>query len=169
MSSNTKLDPESANGNQNGIHQPRARRPVSPQLNRAYNGELQRPRVAVPERTPASTPAPPDDAPPSVKATSAARRELRQKSKARLFPTVEYYERVSYFDPRSDYSNFRGFFVLFWVGLAIMVITSMLRNLKETGTILSFKQWVCIQIHKRVYPFSKHTCSMGPPHAPPYV
>lgn len=58
-----------------------------------------------------------------------------------MFPTVEYQERVSYFDPRSDYSDFRGFFVLFWIGLAIMVITAMLRNLKETGSLLSFKQW----------------------------
>lgn len=87
-----------------------------------------------------STPAPPDDAPPSVKATSAVRRELRQSSK-RIFPTIEYESRVSYFDPRSDYGNFRGFFVLFWIGLAIMVITAMLRNLKETGSLLYFKQW----------------------------
>ena len=57
-----------------------------------------------------------------------------------MFPTVEYQERVSYFDPKSNYSNFRGFFVLFWIGLAILVITSMLRNLKETGTLLNFKQ-----------------------------
>ena len=141
METPSKLDPSSANGTQNGIHQPRARKPVSPELARAYNEEFKRPRIAVPERTPVSTPAPPDDAPPSVKATSAARRELRRKSKARLFPTVEYQERVSYFDPKSDYSDFRGFFVLFWVGLAIMVITSMLRNLKETGALLNFKQW----------------------------
>lgn len=58
-----------------------------------------------------------------------------------MFPTVEYQERVSYFDPKSDYSNFRGFFVLFWIGLAIMVITSMLRNLKENGNLLTFRQW----------------------------
>ena len=87
------LDPDSTNGAPNGIHQPRARKLVSQ--------ELKRPRIAVPERTPGATPAPPDDAPPSVKATSAARRELRRRSKARLFPTVEYYERVSYFDPKS--------------------------------------------------------------------
>jgi sterol O-acyltransferase len=97
--------------------------------------------LSIPDRTPTSTPAPPDDAPPSVKATSAARRELRKKTKGRLFPTVEYTHRLSYFDPNSDYSNFRGFFVLFWIGLAIMVITSMLRNLRETGHMLNFKQW----------------------------
>lgn len=66
---------------------------------------------------------------------------MKQQSKKRLFPTVEYESRVSYFDPRSDYNDFRGFFVLFWIGLAIMVITAMLRNLKETGWLLSFKQW----------------------------
>ena len=126
----------------NGIHQPRARKPVSPQLVRAYDEELlQRPTLSVPSRTPGGTPAPPDDAPPSVKATSAVRRELRRKTTARLFPTIEYQHRVSYFDPRSDYSNFRGFFVLFWIGLAIMVITSMLKNIRTTGSLLNFKQW----------------------------
>lgn len=48
---------------------------------------------------------------------------------------------MSHFDPKSDYHDFRGFFVLFWIGLAIMVITTMLRNMKETGYLLSFRQW----------------------------
>lgn len=107
---------------------------------RAYQDELSTPKYAVPDRTPGGTPAPPDDAPPSVKATSEARRQLRKKTKGRIFPTVEYQERVSYFDPRSDYTNFRGFFVLFWIGLAIMCITTMLRSLRETGTVLNFRQ-----------------------------
>jgi len=126
-----------------GIVQPRARKPiVNPQLARAFNEEFHSspshnsPSGIASER---GTPIPPDDAPPSVKATSAARRELRRKT--RMFPTVEYATRLSYFDPRSDYANFRGFFVLFWVGLAIMVITAMLRSLKDTGALLNFKQW----------------------------
>lgn len=120
------------------IAQPRARRPANknPSLARALHGELS---DGTPVPSGPSTPAPPDDAPPSVKATSAARRTLRQQR--RLFPTVEYESRVSYFDPRSEYSNFRGFFVLFWVGLAIMVITAVLRNLKDSGDLLSFRQW----------------------------
>ncbi|KAK5122250.1 hypothetical protein LTR85_004160 [Meristemomyces frigidus] len=125
------------NGN-GGAHELRDRRPVNAQLSRALNEELAG-LPASTSRSGLSTPAPPEDAPPSVKATSAARRELRRKQ--RMFPTVDYKARVSYFDPNSDYSNFRGFFVLFWVGLAIMVITAMLRNLNETGSILSFKQW----------------------------
>jgi sterol O-acyltransferase len=40
---------------------------------------------------------------------------------------------VSHFDSNSDYRDFRGFFVLFWIGLTIMVITTTLRNVKETG------------------------------------
>lgn len=84
------------------------------------------------------TPIPPD-APPSVKATSSARKQVRAEHK-RHFPRIDYTSRVSHFDPRSDYTNFRGFFVLFWIGLAIMVITAALRNLKETGYLLSFKQ-----------------------------
>lgn len=84
------------------------------------------------------TPVPPD-APPSVKATSSARKQVRAEHKRR-FPRIDYTSRVSHFDPKSDYTNFRGFFVLFWIGLAIMVITAALRNLKETGYLLSFKQ-----------------------------
>ena len=87
-----------------------------------------------------STPIPPD-APPSVHATSSARRQIRAQQKQRLFPTIEYAARVSHFDPKSDYRDFRGFFVLFWIGLAIMVISTMLRNLKETGYPLSIRQW----------------------------
>ena len=58
-----------------------------------------------------------------------------------MFPTIEYVDRVSHFDPNSDYHDFRGFFVLFWIGLAIMVITTMLRNLTETGYPLQLRQW----------------------------
>jgi sterol O-acyltransferase len=58
-----------------------------------------------------------------------------------VFPTTDYVERVSHFDPDSDYHDFRGFFVLFWIGLAIMVITSMLRQVKETGSPFQIRQW----------------------------
>jgi hypothetical protein len=57
-----------------------------------------------------------------------------------MFPTIDYVDRVSHFDPKSDYSDFRGFFVLFWIGLAIMVLTSMLRNLTETGYPFQIRQ-----------------------------
>ena len=58
-----------------------------------------------------------------------------------MFPTIDYSARVSHFDPRSEYTDFRGFFVLFWVGLAIMVITTMLRNIKDTGHPLRIRVW----------------------------
>jgi sterol O-acyltransferase len=83
----------------------------------------------------------PADAPPSVQATSSARRQIRAQQKQRMFPTIEYVNRVSHFDPESDYHDFRGFFVLFWIGLAIMVLTTMLRNMTETGYPLQLKQW----------------------------
>ena len=86
-----------------------------------------------------STPVP-SDAPPSVHATSSARKAIRAQQKKRLFPTVEYAARFSHFDPRSDHRDFRGFFVLFWIGLAIMVISTMLRNVRETGYPFVFKQ-----------------------------
>ena len=58
-----------------------------------------------------------------------------------MFPTIDYQDRVSHFDPDSEYHDFRGFFVLFWIGLAIMVLTSVLRNLTETGYPFQIRQW----------------------------
>ncbi|KAI1611259.1 sterol O-acyltransferase [Exophiala viscosa] len=79
-----------------------------------------------------STPVP-QDAPPSVQSISSARKQARAQAKHRLFHTINYKPRVSHFDPRSDYRDFRGFFVLFWISLTIMCITTGLRNIKETG------------------------------------
>ena len=87
-----------------------------------------------------STPIP-DDAPPSAHATSSARKQLRAQQKHRIFPSIDYEARVSHFDPRSEYRDFRGFFVLFWIGLAIMVITTALRNIKDTGYPLRHQMW----------------------------
>ncbi|USW47762.1 Putative membrane bound O-acyl transferase, MBOAT [Septoria linicola] len=121
---------------QRQIHQPRARRIMDPRLARAFHDEVTSSPLS-PTSGVASgpgTPAPPEDVPLSVKATSAARKHVRRKTKQqRLSPSIEYEHRVSYFDPNSSYSNFRGFFVLFWIGLAIMILTTMLRNLKETN------------------------------------
>ncbi|OCL12459.1 MBOAT-domain-containing protein [Glonium stellatum] len=145
MSESTSIDPRNYGG-QSEYLQPRARKPANPQLLRAQfddgglkpNGISTLPSSGLSSGR--STPIPPD-APPSVHATSSARRQIRAQQKQRLFPTIEYAARVSHFDPKSDYRDFRGFFVLFWIGLAIMVISTMLRNLKETGYPLSIKQW----------------------------
>lgn len=135
MSSTPTVNGANGHAYSNHIHEPRARKAVNKQI-LTLNADLDAARAGVVSER--NTPAPPDDAPPSVKATSAARRHNRRK---RLFPSVEYKERVSYFDPKSSYGNFRGFFVLFWIGLAIMVITTVLRNLRETGNLFSFRQW----------------------------
>lgn len=90
-----------------------------------------------------STPLPPD-APPSIKSISSARKQVRAQHKQRLFPTIDYAARVSHFDPKSDYRDFRGFFVLFWIGLAIMVLTTMLRNIKDTGYPLRVRVWALL-------------------------
>ncbi|CAM1502782.1 Fc.00g075580.m01.CDS01 [Cosmosporella sp. VM-42] len=87
-----------------------------------------------------STPVP-ENAPPSVKSLSTARKQVRAEQRRRLFPTIEFASRVSHFDPESDYRDFHGFFNLFWIGLAIMGITSMLRNMKDTGFPLRFQIW----------------------------
>ncbi|OCK81288.1 hypothetical protein K432DRAFT_381438 [Lepidopterella palustris CBS 459.81] len=138
--------PKSTSIDQPNLLQPRPRKPENPQLLRAQlddgglkpNGGYMQSGSSVSSGR--STPIPPD-APPSVQATSSARRHIRAQQKQRLFPTIEYAARVSHFDPKSDYRDFRGFFVLFWIGLAIMVISTMLRNWKETGYPLSIKQW----------------------------
>lgn len=90
-----------------------------------------------------STPLPPD-APPSVKSISLVRKQRRAEQKHRMFPSIDYAARVSHFDPKSDYRDFRGFFVLFWIGLAIMVITTMLRNIKDTGYPLRVRVWALL-------------------------
>ncbi|KAL3477922.1 MBOAT, membrane-bound O-acyltransferase family-domain-containing protein [Aspergillus californicus] len=85
-----------------------------------------------------STPIP-EDAPPSAHSISSARKQARARN--RLFYTINYIPRVSHFDPRSDYHNFRGFFTLFWIGLFIMVVTTALRNIKDTGYPLRDIVW----------------------------
>lgn len=83
----------------------------------------------------------PIDAPPSVKSLSTARKQVRAEQRRRIFPTIEFASRVSHFDPSSDYRDFHGFFNLFWIGLAIMAITTMLRNIKDTGYPLRVEIW----------------------------
>ncbi|KAM5356510.1 hypothetical protein ACJ41O_003156 [Fusarium nematophilum] len=87
-----------------------------------------------------STPVP-ENAPPSVKSLSTARKQARAEQRRRIFPTIEFASRVSHFDPESDYRDFHGFFNLFWIGLAILGITSMLRNIKDTGFPLRVQIW----------------------------
>ncbi|MCJ1238448.1 hypothetical protein MMC14_006437 [Varicellaria rhodocarpa] len=130
-----------SNSEQNGhshILRPRAVKPGNPSVLRAQNEQQSlKPNGSSDHLSSAlssgrSTPVP-QDAPPSVYHISSARKQIRAQQKHRLFPTVEYSARVSHFDPRSEYKDFRGFFVLFWIGLAIMVLTTMLRNIKDTG------------------------------------
>ncbi|KAJ5679006.1 Sterol O-acyltransferase ACAT/DAG/ARE [Penicillium macrosclerotiorum] len=85
-----------------------------------------------------STPVP-EDAPPSAHSISTARKQVRARN--RLFYTIDYVPRVSHFDPESDYHNFRGFFTLFWISLVIMVVTTVLRNIKDTGSPLRVRVW----------------------------
>jgi sterol O-acyltransferase len=92
-----------------------------------------------------STPIP-LDAPPSVKSLSTARKLVRAEQRRRLFPTIEFASRVSHFDPNSDYRDFHGFFNLFWIGLAIMAITTMLRNIKDTGYPLRVEIWTLFTV-----------------------
>ncbi|KAI1204628.1 MBOAT-domain-containing protein [Annulohypoxylon truncatum] len=92
-----------------------------------------------------STPVP-ENAPASTKALSSARKQVRAEQRRRIFPTIEFASRVSHFDPRSDYRDFHGFFNLFWIGLAIMGITTMLRNYKDTGYPLRVQIWTLFTI-----------------------
>ncbi|KAF2125820.1 hypothetical protein P153DRAFT_324070 [Dothidotthia symphoricarpi CBS 119687] len=145
MAESTSIDAKLHNGN-GEYHSPRPRKPnridlLKPRLSdEAFNsdGTLKDPASIVSSGR--TTPIP-VDAPPSVQASSSARRRIRAQQKQRMFPSIDYVDRVSHFDPNSDYHDFRGFFVLFWIGLAIMVMTSMLRNYKETGYPLQIKQW----------------------------
>lgn len=66
------------------------------------------------------------------------------RARNRLFYTIDYIPRVSHFDPDSDYHNFRGFFILFWISLFIMVVTTVLRNVKDTGYPLRVRVWTLL-------------------------
>lgn len=94
-----------------------------------------------------STPIP-EDALPSDQSLSSARKLARaeHRRRRRIFPTVDYTERVSHFDPASDYTNFRGFYTLFWIGLCILAITTMLRNIKDTGFPLRVRIWALFTV-----------------------
>ncbi|KAL5598966.1 hypothetical protein BROUX41_003715 [Berkeleyomyces rouxiae] len=92
-----------------------------------------------------STPVP-ENAPPSTKLLSSVRKQVRSQQRRRLFPTIEYASRVSHFDPASDYRDFHGFFALFWIGLAIMAITTILRNIKDTGSPFRIKIWTLFTV-----------------------
>ncbi|KAL9111418.1 MAG: hypothetical protein Q9227_004095 [Pyrenula ochraceoflavens] len=132
-----------ANGDADHVLRPRPVKPVNPSVLRTQqsNDGLQ-----VPSDTPSgvssgrSTPVPPD-APPSTQSLSSARKHARAQAKHRYFHRINYVPRVSHFDPTSEYRDFRGFFVLFWLGLGLLVFTSALRNIKETGYPLKFNQW----------------------------
>ncbi|KAI4864939.1 MBOAT-domain-containing protein [Hypoxylon rubiginosum] len=88
----------------------------------------------------------PENAPASTKALSSARKQVRAEQRRRLFPTIEYASRVSHFDPQSEYRDFHGFFNLFWIGLAVMGITTMLRNYKDTGYPLRVQIWTLFTV-----------------------
>ncbi|KAK1826788.1 hypothetical protein QBC39DRAFT_13253 [Podospora conica] len=132
------------------VSRPRARKPLHQQLSHLsetsnasdLTGGLQLPENghATGMTSGHSTPIP-SDAPPSVVSLSTARKQVRAEQRRRLFPTIEFANRVSHFDPNSDYRDFHGFFNLFWIGLAIMAITSMLRNIKDTGYPMRVQIW----------------------------
>jgi len=83
-----------------------------------------------------------------VQCLSSARRQVRaeQQQRRRLFPPTDFAHRVSHFDPTSDYRDFHGFFNLFWIGLAIMAITTMLRNIKDTGSPFRARIWTLFTV-----------------------
>ncbi|TWU78309.1 hypothetical protein ED733_008436 [Metarhizium rileyi] len=137
-----------ANGHQHAhIVQPRPRKAIHARVTRTLSTESDPHTTVASESAPASgltsgrsTPIP-ENAPPSAKSLSSARKLARAQQRRRIFPTIEYASRVSHFDPESDYRDFHGFFNLFWIGLAIMGITTMLRNWRDTGYPLRIQIW----------------------------
>ncbi|KLU91453.1 sterol O-acyltransferase 2 [Magnaporthiopsis poae ATCC 64411] len=150
----------------NGVHdhddddhvlRPRPRKPVHSQLSQLSTTSSNGTHLETPQddgstiSSGRSTPVP-ADAPPSVKILSSARKQVRREhrelqlqtkdaQRRRLFPTTNFESRLSHLDPNSDYRDFHGFFNLFWIGLAIMAITTMLRNIKDTGYPMRVQIW----------------------------
>ncbi|KAI0160030.1 MBOAT-domain-containing protein [Hypoxylon sp. FL1284] len=150
--SSTTVEP---NGSHDNILRPRPRKPQHTQVAElvrehsggSANGHLEPhyDETASGATSGRSTPVP-ENAPESTKALSSARKQVRAEQRRRIFPTIEYASRVSHFDPESDYRDFHGFFNLFWIGLAIMGITSMLRNYKDTGYPLRVQIWTLFTV-----------------------
>lgn len=123
-----RIDPDT-----DRILRPRPTRPYSESLISQGNGHIGTSSAIETPGCRSHTPLP-DNAPPSVQSISSARKAARSTAKKRLFHTIKYESRTSHFDPESEYhTDFTGFFVLFWMSLAIMVVTSALKNIKETG------------------------------------
>ncbi|KAI9753108.1 MAG: hypothetical protein M4579_005322 [Chaenotheca gracillima] len=139
-----------ANGDTDNILRPRAVKPGNAQVQRTLSDDSSLKAVANGNGSGASsgrsTPLP-ADAPPSLQSISSARKQIRAQQKHRLFPTIEYSARVSHFDPSSEHHDFRGFFVLFWIGLAIMALSTMLRNIKDTGYPMRIRIWTLFTIN----------------------
>ncbi|KAJ4390353.1 Sterol O-acyltransferase 2 (Sterol-ester synthase 2) [Neurospora sp. IMI 360204] len=134
-------------GQGDNILRPRPRKPLHTQvsqLSHDANGDSDHANgtgaTSAGQSSGRSTPIPPD-APPSIQSLSTARKQVRAEQRRRIFPTIEFASRVSHFDPNSDYRDFHGFFNLFWIGLAIMAITTGLRNIKDTGYPLRVQIW----------------------------
>ncbi|KAI0442169.1 MBOAT family protein [Xylaria telfairii] len=140
---------ETHGGAHDHVLRPRPRKPQHSQVaelarqrsSSSIDGMLETPHEATSALTSGRSTPVPENAPASTKALSSARKQVRAEQRQRLFPTIEFASRVSHFDPNSDYRDFHGFFNLFWIGLAIMGITTMLRNYKDTGYPLRVQIW----------------------------
>ncbi|CZT49305.1 related to acyl-CoA sterol acyltransferase [Rhynchosporium secalis] len=148
MSNSADVIPN-GNGHHDHILRPRAMKPGNPAVLRTQSAE----GITIPrtkdgsqnesvscQTSERSTPVP-ADAPPSVQSISSARKQVRAQQRRRLFPTIEYASRVSHFDRNSDYRDFQGFYILFWIALTIMATTTMLRNIKDTGSPMRVQIW----------------------------
>ncbi|KAL2211845.1 MBOAT family protein [Sarocladium strictum] len=134
-SSSAQVLPNGHGAEEDRVLRPRPRKPVHSQVSQ-LSADGAKCNIISGRSTPI-----PDNAPPSVKYLSDARKQARADQRRRIFPTVEFASRVSHFDPESDYRDFHGFFNLFWIGLAIMGSTAMLRNMKDTGYPFRFQIW----------------------------
>ncbi|GAP92635.1 putative MBOAT family protein [Rosellinia necatrix] len=146
--SSTNIDPNDSTHDH--VLRPRPRKPLHSQVSElarqtsssSVDGLLDTPHLELASNLTSGRSTPiPENAPASTKALSSARKQVRAEQRQRLFPTIEFASRVSHFDPNSDYRDFHGFFNLFWIGLAIMGITTMLRNYKDTGYPLRVQIW----------------------------
>lgn len=128
-----------ANGDDSAALRARASK-ASEQFNRLLIPQLSQEKPSSSVSSGRSTPVA-EDAPPSVRSISSARKQVRAQARHRKFYNIEYKPRLSHFDPNSDNRDFKGFFVLFWISLVIMVITTVSRNIKDTGYPLQIQVW----------------------------
>lgn len=74
-------------------------------------------------------------------APSVSSAHEKAQARKRLFHCIDYAPRASYFEAQTENNILRGFSRLFWVALTLVVISTCLHNVKNTGSAIRGDVW----------------------------